>query len=41
MVTGYDSLETAKEAIDIGASDYIVKPFDSERVKKAVKRVIG
>jgi len=41
MVTGYDSMETAKEAIDKGASDYIVKPFDSTRVKKAVEKAIG
>lgn len=41
MVTGYDSMETAKEAIDKGASDYIVKPFDSQRVKKAVARILS
>lgn len=39
MVTGYDSMEMAKEALDKGASDYIVKPFDSDRIKKAVKRL--
>jgi two-component system nitrogen regulation response regulator NtrX len=41
MVTGYDSMETAKEALDKGASDYIVKPFDSDRVKKAVARILN
>lgn len=40
MVTGYDSMETAKAAIDAGAVDYIVKPFESERVKSAVKSAL-
>ena len=29
LITGYDSLESAVEAIRLGAQDYILKPFDS------------
>ena len=32
MVTGQSDLKTAKESIDIGAYDYIIKPFEPNRV---------
>jgi two-component system response regulator (stage 0 sporulation protein F) len=38
IATGYKSVETAQEAVRLGASDYIVKPFDSKQVLKAVKK---
>ncbi len=38
MVTGYKSVETAAEAVRLGACDYIIKPFKSEDVLKAVKK---
>ena len=33
IASGYKSVETAKEAMKLGASEYITKPFDSEKVK--------
>ena len=40
IVTGYQSVETAQEALRNGASDYIPKPFDSKELLKAVSRVL-
>jgi DNA-binding NtrC family response regulator len=37
IITGYASLDTAIEAIKIGAFDYIVKPFRMEELRVAVK----
>ena len=37
VVTGYRSFETANEAIRLGASGYIVKPFKSEEILATVK----
>jgi DNA-binding NtrC family response regulator len=39
IITGYASLDTAVEAIKIGAFDYIVKPFRMEELKVIVKNV--
>jgi len=36
--TGYGSLETAQEALRIGAYDYITKPFDIEKLAFTVAR---
>ena len=41
VVTGYKSLETAAEAVRLGASDYIVKPFKSQEILDTVKRNLG
>jgi len=41
MVTGYKSVETATEAIKAGASDYIVKPFNSKDILETVKKNLG
>jgi len=42
MVTGYGTIDTAVEAMKVGAFDYITKPFDSfallEKVKKALEQ---
>lgn len=35
VVTGYPSIESAKEAIRLGASDYLAKPVGPEEVIKA------
>ena len=40
VVTGYQSVETAQEAIKNGASDYIPKPFESAHLKKAIAQLI-
>jgi YesN/AraC family two-component response regulator len=39
VTSGYKSVETAKEAIAAGASDYMVKPFDRGEILKAVKKL--
>ena len=36
IVTGYQSVEMAQEALRNGAADYIPKPFDPERVLKSL-----
>ena len=36
VVTGYSSAEIAQEAITAGASDYIVKPFESKEIVKKI-----
>lgn len=38
IATGYKSVDIAKEAMNIGATDYIVKPFDREKITKVVKK---
>ena len=38
IITGYKSVETATEAINVGAVDYIVKPFSSKDILKSVER---
>ncbi len=32
IASGYQSVETAQEAIKLGASDYVVKPFESKEL---------
>ena len=39
IITGYASLDTAVEAIKVGAFDYIVKPFRMEELDVVVKNV--
>ncbi len=39
VTSGYKSVETAKEAINAGASDYMVKPFDRCEILNAVKKL--
>lgn len=38
IITGYQSVETARETSKYGISDYITKPFDAKTVKEAVKK---
>ncbi|HEU0198998.1 MAG TPA: response regulator, partial [Burkholderiaceae bacterium] len=38
VVTGYPSLETAKEAIRYGAYDYLAKPVEPEQIVNAAHR---
>ena len=40
LMTGYGSLETAREAIREGAYDYILKPFDRGEICVAVARAL-
>ena len=40
IITAYGSIENAVEAMKIGASDYITKPFEPEELEKVVDNVI-
>ncbi|NIN94422.1 MAG: response regulator, partial [Anaerolineae bacterium] len=40
FMTGYASLDTAKRAIQEGAYDYILKPFDLQEIRSAIARAI-
>ena len=38
MLTGFGALETAQEALRLGANDYISKPFDAKEMRDVVSR---
>lgn len=38
MVTGQNDIELAKQALALGAEEYITKPFDLPQLKKKVER---
>ena len=38
MLTGFGALETAKEALRLGANDYISKPFDADEMRDIIGR---
>lgn len=40
MVTGYGSVETAVEAMKLGAFDYLTKPFDLDDLQRIINRAI-
>ena len=40
MVTGYGSVETAVEAMKLGAFDYLTKPFDLDDLARTINRVV-
>jgi DNA-binding NtrC family response regulator len=40
IVTGYASIDTAVEAIQRGAADYVAKPFTPDELLKAATRVL-
>jgi len=41
MLTGFGSLETAQQAIRLGANDYVKKPFDTEEMLEIVAKYIS
>lgn len=41
IITAYPSVETAVEAMKIGAVDYIVKPFAPDALEKSIQAVLG
>ena len=41
IVTGYDSSDVANQAIQMGAEDYLVKPFDRHRVITQVQSILS
>ena len=40
MLTGYPSVETARDALSKGADEYCVKPIDREELEKKVAQVL-
>ncbi len=41
IMTAYPSVETAVEAMKIGAVDYIVKPFTPDALEKSIEEILG
>ncbi len=41
MITGYESSDVAAQAIRLGASDYLTKPFERERVWEKVETLLS
>ncbi len=40
MLTGYPTLETARESVRLGASDYCVKPIDKDELERKVAETL-
>src|ERR1700724_4054667 len=40
MLTGFGALDTAKEALRLGANDYISKPFDAHEMQQVMHRSV-
>ena len=40
MLTGYPTLDTAREALRLGASEYCVKPVDKDELESKVDEVL-
>jgi len=41
MITGYGALDTAKEAMRLGAYDYVTKPFDLDFIKAVIRDALS
>lgn len=41
MLTGYPTVETAREAISLGADEYCVKPIDRDELEEKVEKVLS
>ncbi len=41
MLTGYPTIETAREALDLGAGEYCVKPIDKQELEEKVAEVLA
>jgi len=41
MLTGYPTLETARESLRLGADEYCVKPIDKSELEDKVAQVLG
>ena len=41
MLTAYQSVELAKEAVKLGALDYLPKPFEREQILSTVRSVLA
>jgi two-component system, response regulator RegA len=41
MLTGYPTLQTARQAMKLGAQEYCVKPIEEDELKQKVAHVLG
>lgn len=41
MLTGYPTIETARQCQRLGASDYCVKPIDKDELEEKVEKVLA
>jgi DNA-binding NtrC family response regulator len=41
MLTGYPTIETAREAIELGAGEYCVKPIDKTELEEKVAEMLA
>ena len=41
MLTAYETLETARQALRLGAREYLNKPFDIAALRTAARRALG
>ncbi|MCB9761571.1 MAG: sigma-54-dependent Fis family transcriptional regulator [Alphaproteobacteria bacterium] len=41
LITAYGTVDAAKEAIKLGAHDYLTKPFDRDELKSIVAKAVG
>ncbi|SMC94776.1 Response regulator receiver domain-containing protein [Desulfocicer vacuolatum DSM 3385] len=41
MLTGYPTMETARECLSLGAVEYCVKPIDKDELEEKVNAVLG
>jgi YesN/AraC family two-component response regulator len=40
MLTGYPTLETARDSLKLGAKEYLVKPIDKQELEHKVAQVL-
>jgi DNA-binding NtrC family response regulator len=41
MLTGYPTIETAREALELGAGEYCVKPVDKSELEEKVAEILA
>jgi DNA-binding NtrC family response regulator len=41
MLTGYPTIESARESLGLGASEYCVKPIDKDEIEEKVAKVLS
>ena len=41
MLTGYPTIETARESIELGAGEYCVKPIDKRELEEKVAEILS
>ena len=41
VLTGYPTLQTAQKALDLGASEYLIKPIDLDEIEEKVEKILA